>query len=258
MRRREARSAIRSAVLHAAPPFTHTVFVSRLEVGGAVELAERFLEGEIAQGLEDVSSDGGSFQRKLGDITDPSLEGRVEQERRGQRRSDSKANSKRPPLAGWVGDYSASANDMFKSSMEAPKVGGWRGEESYSSSGAGGESSRVSSGVSSGGEKSWDFEKIVEKGEGVSGSELRFSSSSAGGGGESSGVESSREGGIDLGGESTSISNVSRVVEESGGSSVASSDIYMKDVLGGSPGSSGGSGGGEEGVSEQSSPGENL
>ena len=210
----------------------------------------------------DVSTDE-SFRERLRAVTDPSLtrnmykgdranakqQQQMQQQQQQQRRGDATRSWGKPPsgaaaaaaptrkqqpMAGWIGDYSSSASDMFSSGgSERKRAGGKKGREwtnkDSSNSSAGNDTSTSGSG--------WNFDKILEKESVTSGSDLNYGGSGGGAGGRHSGISSGDLG--DISG-STRFSNV---MSDGGGSrsggdsSVNSSDLYHAEALVNAPSS---------------------
>jgi len=170
---------------------------------GPVGIAERFLGGTVAREIRaadgSISTDA-SFRNRLNELTDPAIEGNVT-----GRNRDTSRSSARPPLSGWVGDYSADIMTLGRGGGKKEHVGGW--------SKPGKEREEMASDTSaSGNSGGWDFNKIVDKTNVSSGSEL---------------LTSSEIGGV---GNEKNLSKVEAMAEGSG-SSVASSEIYTRDAI---------------------------
>ncbi|GMH97169.1 hypothetical protein TrVE_jg7848 [Triparma verrucosa] len=126
--------------------------------GDAVRNAENFLKTNLAVdagGEPSETSTDASFRNRLNELTDPNLESNVVKGRKDEPRRTS-----RPPLSGWIGDYSSDTS--FR------RPGGWTKPSA--------ESSRDTSSASGG--SSWNFTKIVDK-TASSGSDLNLSKGSS-------------------------------------------------------------------------------
>ena len=199
----------------------------RANVGGAVAAADNFLKSKVARDLgggSEASTDA-SFGARLNDLVDPSLESnitmRTSNKSRDTSETDTQSYRSRPPLSGWIGDYSSDVLGGVGHKRLQPSV--WDKPSSSSRlppSANNSNATSIDDLQQQGGQ--WDFSNIVNK-EASSGSDLNLSKSASSGIGEGN----------------TISSKLSNVESQSGsGSSVASSEIYTRDALAAaSPGS---------------------
>jgi hypothetical protein len=204
-----------------------------------MEAASAFLHSQLAQemgGEGSVSTDA-SFRERLTEVIDPSLARNaaapnggsptlIERPPRSERRG--------PPMAGWIGDFSANASDFVRSRGSGggtairPDKAWYKvdsSSESIQGGGAKGDGNTNESNNTTGDEtgdnsgSNWNFAKIINKGSMTSGSDLNTTSKSES---RVSDTDSGVSSGVD---SSSRLSNVPGPGSRSG-SSVASEDIY--------------------------------